>query len=73
MTSLTERMPLDRIDRRARQVRPGRAALTVIAAVLFAVGWLACKVFAVAWLAAVWCGAAVIEGWQQARTGQEAP
>ena len=73
MTSLTERIPLDRIERRARHARPGRVLLTLIAAALFALGWLTCKAFAVAWLAAAWCGSAVIEGWQQARAGQKSP
>jgi hypothetical protein len=73
LTSLTERIPLDRIERRARHARPGRVLLTVIAAVLFALGWLACKAFAVAWLALAWCGSALAEGWISARAGQEAP
>jgi hypothetical protein len=73
LTSVTERIPLDRIEARARRAHPGRVLLTAIAAVLFALGWLAFKLCAVAWLAAAWCGSAVIEGWQQARTGQEAP
>lgn len=73
MTSVAERVPLDRIERRARQARPGRAILTVLAAVLFGLGWLAFKACAVAWLAAAWCGSAVIEGWQQAKAGQRAP
>ena len=73
MTSVTERIPLDRIERRARQARPSRAVLVVIASVLFGLGWLAFKACAVTWLAAAWCGSAVVEGWQSARAGQEAP
>lgn len=73
MTSLTERIPLDRIEHRARHARPGRAVLTVIAAVLFGLGWLTCKAFAAAWLALAWCGSAVIEGWQSAKAGRRAP
>jgi hypothetical protein len=73
LTSLTERIPLDRIEDRARQARPGHVLLTVIAALLFALGWTACKAFAVAWLALAWCGSAVIEGWQSAKAGQRAP
>jgi uncharacterized membrane protein YedE/YeeE len=73
LTSLTERIPLDRIEQRARHARPGRAVLVVIASLLFALGWVACKACALAWLAAAWCASAVIEGWQQARAGQEAP
>jgi uncharacterized membrane protein YedE/YeeE len=63
-------MPLDRIERRARQAHPGRAALTVIAAVLFGLGWAAFKACALSWLAVAWCGSAVIEGWLAARAGQ---
>jgi uncharacterized membrane protein YedE/YeeE len=71
--TVLERVPLDRIDARARQARPGRAVLTVIAAVLFGLGWLAYKACALSWLAVAWCGAAVAEGWQSARAGQRAP
>jgi uncharacterized membrane protein YedE/YeeE len=73
LTSVTERIPLDRIEARARHARPGRAVLVVVASVLFGLGWLAFKACAVTWLAAAWCGSAVIEGWQTARAGQEAP
>ena len=50
MTSVTERIPLDRIEDRARHAHPGRVLLTLLAAALFALGWLTCKAFAVAWL-----------------------
>ena len=73
MTSVAERVPLDRIEQRARQAHPGRVLLTVIAAVLFGVGWLACRACAVTWLAAAWCASAVIEGWQSAKAGRRAP
>jgi hypothetical protein len=39
----------------------------VIASVLFAAGWLACKACSAAWLAAAFCGSALAEGWQSAR------
>jgi uncharacterized membrane protein YedE/YeeE len=68
LTSVAERIPLDRIEQRARSARPGRTVLVVIASVLFAVGWLACKVCSVAWLALAFSGSAVAEGWQSART-----
>lgn len=70
MAYVAGRMPLDRIERRARQAHPGRAALTVIAAVLFGLGWAAFKACALSWLAVAWCGSAVIEGWLAARAGQ---
>lgn len=67
---LAERVPLDRIEQRARAAHPGRTVLTVAAALLFALGWLACKAFAVAWFAVAWCGSAVAEGWISARSAQ---
>lgn len=70
MTALTERIPVDDITARARSARPGRAVLTIIAAVLFGLGWVVYKACALAWLAAAWCGSAVIEGWQSARSQQ---
>jgi uncharacterized membrane protein YedE/YeeE len=73
LTSLTERISLDRIEQRARHARPGRAVLVVIASLLFGLGWAACKACALAWLAVAWCGSAVIEGWQTAKAGQRAP
>ena len=73
MTPLAERVPLDRIERRARRAHPGRVLLSVVAAVLFGLGWLAYRLCAITWLAVAWCGSAVIEGWQTARAGREAP
>jgi hypothetical protein len=64
MTALLERVvPVDEITAQARQARPGRAVLTVIAAVFFGIGWLAGRmVFALAW-----CAVAVKVGWQEGR------
>jgi hypothetical protein len=70
VTSVAERVPLERISRRAHAARPGRTALVVVAAVLFGLGWVAYRVCAVAWLALAWCGSAVIEGWQEARRAE---
>ena len=64
MTALTERIPLDGITAQAEAVKPGRAVLTVVAAVLFGLGWVTARVFAVLWLAAMWSGVAVREGWR---------
>ena len=49
LTTLTERVPLDRIEQRAGRAHPGRVLLAVVASVLFSLGWLACKACAVAW------------------------
>lgn len=58
---------LDRITAEARQVHFWRTVLTVIAAVLFATGWIAYKSVAVLWLALTWSGTAVRLGWRDAR------
>ena len=70
MTTIAERVPLDRIERRARDAHPGRAVLAVIAGLLFGLGWVAYKTCAGAWLAVAWCGSAVAEGWVSARAQQ---
>ena len=64
MTALTEQFTLDEITTQAKAVKPGRAVLTVIAAVLFGVGWVTARVFSVVWLAVMWSGVAVREGWR---------
>ena len=64
MTALTERIPLDEITAQAEAVKPGRAVLTVVAAVLFGLGWVAARVVSVLWLAVMWSGVAVREGWR---------
>lgn len=68
--SLLDRVPVDHITVRARQARPGRTVLAVIAGLLFGLGWLGYKTCAAAWLGVAWCGSAVAEGWQSARAQQ---
>lgn len=62
MTVLTERIPLDDINRQAAEVRAGHAILTAVAAVFFAAGWLAGRVLPVL----LWCCFAVREGFRSA-------
>lgn len=64
MTTVLERVPVDRITTQARQVRFGHTILTIIAAVFFSIGWVVAKV----WLAIVWCAVAIQVGWQEARS-----
>jgi hypothetical protein len=65
--TLPGRVPVDEITARARQARPGRAILTAIAAILFALGWLAARTLTGLWLALAWSGTAVKVGWQAGR------
>jgi hypothetical protein len=67
MSNVLDRIPVDRITVEAREVRFGRTVLTLIAAVLFAVGWCVAKLFGVVWLALAWSATAVKIGWTEAR------
>jgi len=64
ITTVLDRVPVDEITEQARQVRPGRALLTLIAAVLFGLGWVTSRVFAVLWLGFIWSWTAVRVGWE---------
>ena len=64
---ILQRVPVDRITVEARDVHPVRFLLTLIAGVLYGVGWLAGKVLGAVFLAVVWSATAVKVGWQEAR------
>lgn len=67
MAVLLERVPVDRINSRAVEIRPGLVLLSVVGGLLYALGWLAAKTFTLLLTAAVWSAAAVEVGWQDAR------
>jgi hypothetical protein len=69
-TTLLDRVPVESITEQARQAKPGRVALTVIAGLLFGAGWVAAKTLAVAWLGMSWCFTAMRLGWREARGNQ---
>lgn len=85
MTTAQHQIRLDAINIKARQVRFGRTVLTVIAAVLWAVGYVSHKGIGgtlygagwfagkVVWPALVWVGLAVQVGWVDARGGARGP
>ena len=66
MTTWLDTIPVDEITGQAKAAKPGRTALTVVAAVLFGLGWCAARLFAVLWLAVTWAFTAVRVGWQAA-------
>lgn len=72
MAHLLEQVPVGRITEEARQVRFGLVVLTVIAGLLYALGWLVAKAFTGAWFVAAWLGTAVKVGWVDARAGRGA-
>jgi hypothetical protein len=63
-TRILERVPLDRIEGEARQVHLGRAILTLLVGIFWALGWLAGK----ATLAVGFAYAAAKVGFTEART-----
>lgn len=67
MDTLFDRSRVDRITTEAREVEIGRTLLTLIAGLLFAVGWIAAKTVGVIWLALAWSATAVRLGWSEAR------
>jgi hypothetical protein len=60
-------VPLQRINSEAGQIRFGRTMLTMLAAVLFAIGWTAAKLFGALWLIVSWTLTAMKVGWVEAR------
>jgi hypothetical protein len=70
--TVLDNVPVGRITAQAREVHFWRTVLTIIAGLLFGVGWLAYKTVAVTWLAGAWSAVAVREGWLEARKGQRA-
>lgn len=69
MAVWVDRVPVERITREAREIRFWRTVLTLLAGLLFGLGWLAAKAFTLLWLAAVWSATAVKVGWQEGRRG----
>lgn len=65
--AVLDRIPMERIGVEARDMHPAATLLTLIAALLYAVGWAAAKVLGVIWLGLCWCAAAVKVGWSESR------
>lgn len=58
---------LERIQVQAKEIDPLKAALAIVAAIPYVLGWVIAKVFAVLWLIVSWAVAAGKVGWQDAR------
>lgn len=57
---------VERVDSDARELRARRVLLTIVTAVLFAVGWLIGAVFRAVWLVVAWAWAAAVVGFKVA-------
>jgi hypothetical protein len=67
--SVLDAVPLEAISQRARTVDVGRVLLTVLAAILYGLGWIVGRaVFAIAW-----AGSAVRVGFTDGRRGPHDP
>ena len=67
MATVLDRVPVDRITAEAREIDLARTILSVLAAVLFVIGWLAGKTVGLVLGVVAWSFAAVKVGWQDAR------
>ena len=56
-----------RISTEARDVHFGRTVLTILATLLFGLGWIAAKAVTLTWLALAWSATAIKVGWQEGR------
>lgn len=64
-----EQATLDRIRAEAQALRPLRTLLTLLASLLWALGWLAAKSVGVLWAGVAWSLAAAKVGWSDGRGG----
>jgi uncharacterized oligopeptide transporter (OPT) family protein len=65
-TQLLERVPIDRIQERARPVNLGRLLILAIVGVFYALGFVTAKAVMLAGVALGWVAAAAVTGWQDA-------
>ena len=67
MTATLDRIPVDEIAARAREVKFGRTVKRLLVNVLFLTGWLAAKTLGLVWLGLAFCWTAIDTGWHEAR------
>lgn len=67
MTTITARIPVERIAERAAALDPVRLLLALLAAPFLLIGWVAGKTVSIVWLVVSWMWAAVLVGWEQGR------
>jgi hypothetical protein len=64
---------INRINSEARDVRFSRIMLTILAGLLYGVGWIAARVFGLIWLTLAWSVIAIKVGWQEGRKASVRP
>jgi len=73
MDNVLGRVPVEQINRQAHEIHFWRTVLTLLAGLLFGIGWLTAKAFAVLWLAMAWTATAVKVGGQEGRKPAVSP
>jgi len=68
MQTVIERVPLERINAEAQEINLAKTLLTVLAGVLWLIGWVAGKIIGTVVVAITWSLAAVKVGWADARS-----
>ena len=58
---------LDQVHAEARELRPLRVLLTLLALPFFLIAFAARLVFVVIWVALTWCWSALVVGWRAAQ------
>lgn len=61
-----QRVPVDRISEKAQELRFWRTVGTLLAGLLWALGWLAARGCALVWRGIAWAAAAAAVGWTDA-------
>lgn len=61
--SILDRVPVDEITERTRQIQVGRLLLSIVAGIFYGIGWLAGMLV----VAVVWCAVAVKVGFVEVR------
>lgn len=66
MATVLDRVPVERVAARAKNITLGAALLAIVTGLLFAVGWGVRKLLHLLWVPLAWTWAALAEGWVQA-------
>lgn len=66
---MLQQATLDQIREQARTLTPLRTLLTLIASVLYGIGWAAARTLGVIWTGLTWAAASAKVGWGDGRKG----
>lgn len=70
---IMNQISIERVSAQAREIRFGRTLLTLLATVLYCVGWITAKTWIWLWFALCWSAVAIKVGWTDARSTSGGP